>query len=255
MENGVEQATRLPITVVLLMPDDLLREGLAGLLSDRGGFVVAGMWSEAADALAGVSRVDSCVVLLDISLPGLPLADLLDRIRESNPATRVIAIANCQPDRCVMGTPPVLCDAGHGTHYIACDPRSEIENCLQLALNHGACGAIHHPSNSDQIAAAIRCVASGQHWIDLPTALRRAARSRGPGGGSGAGRIEMPTLSSRERQIVRLIASGCSNKIVARELQLAYSTVKNHVSGILDKLHLESRTQLVRYSLDHPDEV
>jgi DNA-binding NarL/FixJ family response regulator len=248
---------RKSISIVLVMRDDLLREGLAVLLGDRIDIVVAGMWSRSDEALAGIGHLKPSVALLDVNLPDCSrdaLSQFLDHTRQVSPETRVVAIASCPPERCIMGKSPAVCCTGNGTQYIAYDERSELETCLQVALDHGAFGVMHRPTNSELVAAAVRCVATGQHWIDLPTALRRAARTAFAGSRTVSAVRDTSRLSVREREIAHLIASGYSNKDVARELCLAYSTVKNHVSGILDKLRLESRTQLVRYSLDHPDE-
>jgi len=134
-------------------------------------------------------------------------------------------------------------------------PFSAPDDCLQMALKAGAHGVLHNHCSFEYLMKAIRSVSRGQYWMELPTANRLAEQyllTLRPTHAPSASGTDKLTL--RERQVASLVSQGRSNKEIARELHLGYSTVKNYVSSILEKLDLRDRTQIALFAMDHAEE-
>ena len=236
------------ITIALLDNNDLLREGLTALINAESGFTCVGAWSDPAEALDSLARNPADILLVDIKLPERAGFDILRRISERDIHCRVIVTVGCSEERCIVLN-PVINGAVSRTTPVS-SLYSAPDDCLQIALKMGAQGVLRKRCSFRYIAQAIRAVYMGQYWMELPTANRLAEqylhsmKSASPDQGGGA------SLTLRERQVVRLLAHGRSNKEIARELGLAYSTVKNYVSSILEKLGLSDRTQIALYAID-----
>lgn len=125
------------------------------------------------------------------------------------------------------------------------------EEIVQALLN-GACGIVRKSAEPAQLFKAIRAVAAGEYWIshagirELVQNMRLLARRA-----ESHSRQRSDTLSAQQRQIVAAIASGCSNREIARELSVSERTVKYHLTRIFSKLGVSGRMELARYSLKH----
>jgi two-component system nitrate/nitrite response regulator NarL len=222
-------------SIQLLLVDDhsLFRRGLKALLSQDERFRVAGEAGDVGEALRCLAQQRPDVILLDNHLPGVRGVDAIPALKEAAPAARVLMLTV-----------------------------SENENDLAAALQAGADGYLLKTVESDQLAETIVKVVDGESVIspEMMTKLVAVFRSRpsvAPTAVPAAVPVGAPVaqtmpreaacsadlLSPREREILLLIARGDSNKLIARELDIAETTVKIHVQHILRKLGLSSRVQ------------
>lgn len=240
-----------PIRVGVLMPDPLLGEGLAALLNQSGEFICTGNWTESATMLRELEVNPPDVLLIDARLSDRSCFEVLNAVLATCDETRVIVMVDCREAHCVVLNPRL--SAGSEKRFRSLSREyPEPDDCLQIALKNGAHGVLRRQCSFSRIAEAIRAAHAGQYWMELPTAARLARQyllSLHPT--PPHVHTSSKSLTLRERQIVALIAQGRSNKEIAGELRLGYSTVKNYVSSILQKLHLSDRTQLALYAVDH----
>ena len=223
-------------TIRLLLVDDhtLFRRGLKALLSQDDRFEVCGEAGDAGDALRCLQHQQPDVILLDNHLPGVRGVDAIPALKEAAPATRILMLTV-----------------------------SENENDLSAALQAGADGYLLKTVESEQLADTILKVMDGESVIspEMMTKLVAVFRTRpaSPTTPAASAPLSPPPpaataselLSPREREILRLIARGDSNKLIARALDIAETTVKIHVQHILRKLNLSSRVQAAVYATSH----
>ncbi len=223
-------------TIRLLLVDDhtLFRRGLKALLSQDDRFEVCGEAGDAGDALRCLQHQQPDVILLDNHLPGVRGVDAIPALKEAAPATRILMLTV-----------------------------SENENDLSAALQAGADGYLLKTVESEQLADTILKVMDGESVIspEMMTKLVAVFRTRpaSPTTPAASAPLSPPPpaataselLSPREREILRLIARGDSNKLIARALDIAETTVKIHVQHILRKLGLSSRVQAAVYATNH----
>ncbi len=218
-----------PIRVLLVDDHAMVRRGMRDFLSLHDDLEIVG---EAADGAAAIERAATLrpdVVVMDLLMPGVDGIDATARIKTANPDIEIVAI----------------------TSFVE-------EARIVAALEAGASGFLLKDAEADELAAAIRAAAAGEVHLDPAVAgiVARRMRSR-PGGGPGAGGGADPlsSLTARERDVLGAVARGLSNKAIADELGITERTARTHVSNILAKLGLASRTQAallaVQHGLDH----
>ena len=208
---------------VLIVDDHVLfRGGVKALLSRQEDIEVVG---EAEDGLEGVKRAKTLapdVVLLDLHMPGISGHEAVSLLREEVPAARVLILTVSE----------------------------DVED-LVAVLKAGALGYLLKNLGTDYLVDSIRRAARGEPVMSpqmaakLADGLRSMDRS-----GEIAAAGERHKFSPREREILKLLARGASNKEIARELSLAESTVKIHVQHILRKLNVASRVQAAVYAVE-----
>ncbi|MDN5790057.1 MAG: response regulator transcription factor [Micrococcales bacterium] len=223
------------VRIRVLIVDDhaLYRRGLLTMLDAEDGIEVIG---EAADGIEAVVRAEELlpdVVVLDVSMPKRGGIDACRAIKGSVPSTRILMLTS-----------------------------SEDETHLFEAVRAGANGYLLKDASPEEVAEAIRGVHDGQSLLSPMMAAKlltefaalsspRTAPRSGPG-------LDMPRLTDRELDILRLVARGRLNREIAAELFISENTVRNHIRNILDKLQLHSRTEAalyaVRQRLIDPDE-
>jgi len=193
-----------------LVVDDhaVVREGLRRLLSQEEDVTVIGEAASGEEAVAQVRRRRPDVVLMDARMPGMGGIRAMQEILSEHPQVRTVVFT------------------AHGE-----------EELLWESLDAGADGFVLKDSEGPALIGAIRQVVAGEPYVDqrlAPDFLRQLSRPRPTG-----------VLSARERQILQLLADGCSNREVSERLVLSVETVKTHVKHILAKLDAEHRTQAV----------
>lgn len=211
-----------PIRVLIVDDHTLFRSGIKLLLERQTGFEVVG---EAGDGLEGVKRAKQLkpdVVLLDLHMPGTSGLEAIPLLREEAPLTQVIMLTV-----------------------------SEDADDLLEALRAGARGYLLKNIETDFLLDSIRRAAAGESVMSAQMAGKLADAVRTPQPGSTKAASNLGKLTPREREIIVMLASGASNKEIARTLDLAESTVKIHVQGILRKLNLASRVQAAVYAVEH----
>ena len=217
-----------PIQLLLVDDHNLFRRGLRALLEQDERFVVCGEAGDVGEALRRVSETPPDLILLDNHLPGVHGVDAIPALKDAAPGARVLMLTV-----------------------------SEDEKDMAAALQAGAEGYLLKTVESDQLCDAIVKVLEGESVIspEMMTKLVSVFRAKPPSesasaplpaGGSDAEALS--NLSPREREILRLIARGDANKVIARELHIAETTVKIHVQHILRKLNLSSRVQAAVYA-------
>ncbi|GGD70740.1 response regulator [Caballeronia grimmiae] len=216
----------MAIRILLIDDHTLFRSGVRALLQRTPDFEIVG---EAADGLEGIKRAKQfCpdVILLDINMPGLSGLETLRLLVQDLPQTAVVMLTV-----------------------------SEDVDELAVALRDGASGYLLKNIEADTLAAAIRKAAAGQPVIadDMTVKLVASMRRPAPAMKGDAAPVVSASaaadpLTSRERDIIRELSRGGSNKEIARTLSLAESTVKIHVRNILRKLNFTSRVQVALYA-------
>ena len=203
--------------VRVLVVDDqrLMREGLRTLLELEPDLRVAGEAGDGQAALDAYAALQPDVVLMDVRMPGMDGVEATRRLREQWPGARVIILTTFNDDASVFE-----------------------------GLRAGALGYLLKDVSGQELAEAVRTVAGGGALIE-PSVARRVlaefARLAPPARPAEAGLAE--PFSEREREIIRLLAAGLSNREIGDRLCLAEGTVKNYVTSILGKLGARDRTQ------------
>jgi DNA-binding NarL/FixJ family response regulator len=201
--------------VRILIADDhsVVRQGLRMFLALDPEFEVVGeaATGEEAIQLAGELRPD--VVLMDLLMPGMGGVAATKIIRTEMPDVEVIALTSVLADEAVTG-----------------------------AIRAGAIGYLLKNTEADELRRAIKSAAAGQVHLSPEAAARLVREVQIPG--------NPEALTERETAVLRLVARGQANKQVARELGIQEQTVKTHVSNILGKLQLQSRTQAALYAVE-----
>ncbi len=204
----------------VLIADDhaILREGVRALLQATEDIEVAG---EAADGLQAVEqarRLDPDVVLMDIAMPGLGGIEATLELKKVGSRARVLVMS-----------------------------QYEDREYVRRLLKAGVSGYVLKKSAGAELANAIRAVHRGGLVLD-PEVARSAMEDSGPGGGAGGG-DPYETLTDREKQVLKLVAEGKSNKEVAELLGISVKTAMSHRERMMEKLDLHNRTELFRYAL------
>ncbi|MDR7276729.1 response regulator transcription factor [Catenuloplanes atrovinosus] len=200
----------VPIRVVLVDDQDLIRRGLSRLLELEPDIAVTGEAASGPAALALPALADADVALVDARMPGMTGVELIARLAVAHPGVRALLLTTFDDDEFVFGS-----------------------------LRAGARGFLLKDASPETLVAAIRVAARGGTVIDAQVAGRVVARLDD----DPPAPPPVP-LSAREEEIARLVATGASNQEIARTLFLTEGTVKNHVSAALRKLGLRDRTQL-----------
>ena len=214
-----------PIRILVVDDHTLFRRGLMALLSRDAALAVVGDAADAGQAMRKASELQPDVILLDNHLPGVSGVDALPDLQEAAPKARILMLTV-----------------------------SEDEHDLSAALRGGAAGYLLKTIDGDALTLAIQNTMRGDSVIapemtsKLVSAYRDASTQDTPPPTTPAthGVLETPktvlsTLSPREHEILRGIASGASNKLIARDCGIAETTVKIHVQHILRKLNVSSR--------------
>jgi DNA-binding NarL/FixJ family response regulator len=199
-------------TVLLVDDEPLVRAGLRALLEQQG-LTVVGEAADGAEVLPAVRRTAPDVVLMDVRMPGT------DGIE----ATRQLVAALAEPPKVLVVT------------------TFDNDDYVHEALLAGASGFILKRARKEELAHAVRTVAAGESLL-FPEAIRRLVSARPPGG---AHARAAKTLTRREAEVLRLIATGLSNQDIAAALVISLETVKTHVGNIFGKLGAGNRSQAV----------
>lgn len=210
----------------LLLIDDhaLFRSGVKLFLSRQDDLEVVGEASDGIEGLKRVRQLNPDVVLLDLHMPGMSGLEVLQLILQDAPETFVLMLTV-----------------------------SEDAEDLSQALRLGAAGYLLKNIDADQLVDSIHRAYHGEAVISpqMTSKLVQQFRDKPADEASRGNPGDHEKLTPREREILLYIARGDSNKIIARRLDIAESTVKIHVQNILKKLDLSSRVQAAIYAIEH----
>ncbi|MCL4560191.1 MAG: response regulator transcription factor [Chloroflexi bacterium] len=206
---------KTPIRILLVDDQTMFRDGMRVLLSSQPDFQIVGEAADGEEALRKASALHPDVTLMDLRMPVLDGAAATRRLRASLPEIRVIVLTTFAEDEAIFD-----------------------------GLRSGAIGYLLKDAPTEKLYEAIRAAARGESFLQPSVAARVVAEfarlsEQTP---TWAQALAEP-LSTREMEILRLLANGATNREIASQLVLAEGTVKNHVTGILSKLGVDDRTR------------
>ena len=202
----------------VLIADDhqLVRQGLAALLSVKPGFEVLGQAQNGAEAVKMAANLKPDIILMDLLMPKMNGIEATREIKQENPEARILIITSFAED----------------------------ENVYQ-AIKAGALGYLLKDSSPQELMLAIDDVYHGRMSLHPNIALKLIEELNRP---TDEKATDEP-LTEREVEVLKLVAKGHSNQEIAENLVVSERTVGAHVSNILSKLHLANRTQAALYAL------
>ena len=220
--TGAPEPRKIRIGIVDDHP--IVREGLRKLLELEDDIEVVGECSNGREALELVEDSHPDVLLLDLKMPGMDGLTALQTLQHGAHKTRIIVLT-----------------------------ASEDKNEWVQAMKLGCSGIVIKQTQPDLIVKSIRKVYSGEIWLDSHTTAAVMRQFASPAdiaasGNSKGGRERSP-LSTREREIVALVAQGYKNKEMAEKMFISEQTVKNHLHNIFDKLGVSDRLELALYAI------
>ncbi len=202
----------MSIRIVIADDHSVVRQGLRMFLALDEELEVVGEAQNGAEALELAHKLKPDVVLMDLLMPVMDGITAIGAIRREVPEVEVIALTSVLEDASVVG-----------------------------AVKAGAIGYLLKDTQADELRRAIKAAAEGQVQLAPQAAARLLREVRTP---------ESPeALTERETDVLRLLAMGRANKEIARELDIGEKTVKTHVSNILGKLGVQSRTQAALHAV------
>ena len=207
------------LRVLLADDQDLFRSGLRNLLEEQG-LEIVGEAATGTEAVAHVSDLSPDVVVMDLNMPGMGGVEATRHIAEIAPLTRVVVLTVSDED-------------------------SDVTD----AILAGACGYLLKDASIHDLVAGIRAAARGEALISPHIAGKVLQRVRATSAHSGIEALIRTELSDREIEVLKLIANGQDNALIAAELHISPKTVKNHISNILMKLQIDNRIQAAVYAV------
>lgn len=203
----------------ILIVDDhaILREGVRALLQANEDLEVVGEASDGQEAIAQVERLDPDVVLMDIAMPGLGGIEASLELKKLGKRARILILS-----------------------------QYEDREYVRRLLKAGVSGYVLKKSAGAELAGAIRAVHRGGLVLD-PEVARTAMAEADPAAPGHADPYE--ALTDREKQVLKLVAEGKSNKEVAEVLGISVKTAMTHREHVMEKLGVHNRTELVRFAI------
>jgi len=212
--RGVEQ-----LRVVIADDHDLFRTGLRNLLEEQGVQIV-GEAATGAEAVRSVREIAPDIVVMDLNMPGMGGVEATRHIAAIAPLTRVVVLTISDEDADVLD-----------------------------AIMAGACGYLLKDSSIHELLAGIEAASRGESLISPRIAAQVLQRVRATSAQPDIAETIRTELSEREIEVLKLIANGKDNALIAAELHISPKTVKNHISNILMKLQIDNRIQAAVYAV------
>lgn len=204
-----------PIKVLLVDDHAIVRKGLIALLATEDDIQVVGEASDGMEAVTLAGRLKPDVVIMDLVMPGVNGIDAIRHIAGLGLPAKILVLTSFSTDDKVFP-----------------------------ALKAGALGYLLKDSNPQELLDAIRQVHKGESWLH-PSVARKVLKELTHASTSS----NVEDLTDRETEVLKLVAHGLSNREIAERLVISETTVRTHVSSLLAKLHLASRTQAALFAL------
>jgi two-component system response regulator NreC len=205
------------IKVVLVDDHAVVRSGLRLLLDAHEEIEVVGEAGNAKDAIFRARALKPDVILLDVVMPGESGIEVLPALLKESPDTKVLVLS------------------------MQDDP-----SYVREAFAAGASGYVLKEAADEEVVSAVREIASGGHYVHPALGARMVAAEAQERAAADA-----DPLSEREREVLRLLALGHTTQEIAHELYISVRTAESHRAHIMQKLHIATRAELVRYALSH----
>ena len=196
-----------PIRVLIVDDHSVVRMGLRVFLDLQPDIEVVGEAADGSEGVAMARRLEPDVILMDLLMPNMDGITAIGRIKAERPETEIVTM----------------------TSFIE-------EDKVTAALEAGASGYVLKDAEAEEVAAAVRAAYAGEVHLDPAVAGRLTRQLVSPSSG-------LASLTARERTVLTLVARGMSNRQIAAELFISDRTARTHVSHVLTKLQLSSRTQ------------
>jgi len=210
----------MPKTKILVVDDHaIVREGVRMILAKESDLEVVGEAGDGEQALELTERLRPDVVIMDISMPGMGGIEATQTIRTRHPEVQVLALT-----------------------------MHEDESYIFQLLRAGAAGYVLKRAAAQDLVQAVRAAAKGEAFL-YPSIARKVVEDYLRRVETGEERERYDGLTTREKEILTLIAQGLSNQQIAEKLFISIKTVQTHRAHILEKLGLHDRTELVRYAI------
>jgi DNA-binding NarL/FixJ family response regulator len=209
-----------PITVLLAEDHMIVREGLRLLLAADSGITVVGEAETGRQAVQMTKKLRPAVVLMDIAMPQLNGLEATRQILKAVPATRVLILSAYNDDE-----------------------------YLRQVVHLNAAGYLIKQTSADLLSEAIRTIHSGQKFFSPTVAKRLRLLNLDPSNEARVCKKTKAILSSREVEVLQLVAEGKANKQIARELDISIKTVEKHRQHLMSKLGLHDTAGLTRYAI------
>lgn len=207
---------KTPIRVLIADDHPVLRSGIVRILAGEADFEVVGEARDGEEAIQKAKSLHPDVILMDLVMPGVDGIEATRRIRKQDKKIQILVFSGFASDERVFA-----------------------------AIKAGALGYLLKSCDPIELTEAIRRVGQGEPSLDPGIAFKILAEfSRAPHDPDAPG-----ALSGREVEVLRLVAQGKSNREIGEDLHITQMTVRSHMSNILSKLHLASRTQAALYAL------
>jgi DNA-binding NarL/FixJ family response regulator len=207
------------LRVVIVDDHDLFRTGLRNLLEEQGVLII-GEAAGGAEAVKIVRELAPDVVVMDLNMPGMGGVDATRHITAIAPLTKVVMLTISEEDSDVMD-----------------------------AILAGACGYLLKDSSIQDLMTGIRAASLGESLISPNIAAKVLQRVRATSTQPEIANTIRAELSDREIEVLKLIANGKDNAVIAGELHISPKTVKNHISNSLMKLQIDNRIQAAVYAV------
>ena len=201
--------------------DDLMRAGLAELLSSDSSIDIVGEAATGREAVGRARRLDPDVVLMDVRMPDLDGIAATRELASAAPRARVLILTTFEQDDYIFG-----------------------------ALRAGASGFLLKRTRPEELITAVHTIAAGDSLLSPPVTRRVIDRMAQQPTPELADASKLDDLTPREREVLGLLARGLSNSEIARELVVEESTIRTHVKRILAKLGLRDRVQIVIFAYE-----
>jgi two-component system, NarL family, response regulator LiaR len=203
----------MTIRVLIADDHDVVRQGLRMFLGADPELEIVGMARNGAEALTLARQLHPDVILMDLLMPVMDGISAIKAIRREMPDTEIVALTSVLEDAAIID-----------------------------AVQAGAIGFLLKDTDSKELCRAIKAAATGQVQLSPQAAARLLREVRTPD-------KRADLLTERETEVLRLVAQGRSNKEISQALNITEQTVKTHVSHILDKLEVPSRTQAALHAI------
>ncbi|MEI6217877.1 MAG: response regulator transcription factor [bacterium] len=206
----------------ILIVDDhtLLRAGLRALLVQDPGLEVVGEAENGRDAIRAVGQLTPDLVLMDLTMPGMNGIEAMTEIKRRYPEVRVLVM----------------------TLHAA-------EDYIHASLKAGADGYILKDATQDEFRIAMRSVLLGKTYLSIDVSAKVVTGYLGGGKNAGGSSI-YDSLTHREREVLKLVAEGKTNKIIADYLHLSVKTVEKHRSNLMSKIDVHNASGLTAFAIE-----
>ncbi len=203
----------------ILIADDhpIVRQGIVHLISTTREFVVKGEASCGSEVISMLEARDFDILVLDLSMPGLSGSELIMQVKKTKPDVKILILSRFSEDQYAI---PML--------------------------KAGACGYVCKTSVIDELVLALTKISQGKIYVSSHLSENLALFVKGE--------VEMLphlSLSEREKEVMQMIVDGKRISDIAKELHLSQTTVSTYRSRILEKMHMESDADMIRYSIEN----